>query len=180
MQTISFEALRYPIGNFSFNAIAEAKEINRHISDIENLPAQMRKAVEGLSETQLCTTYRDGGWTLKQVVHHVADSHINAYVRIKLALTESRPTIKPYEESKWADLDDAKNMPVETSLSLLESLHARWAHMLKHLSSEDFVKTVFHPESKRDMSVNFLIQLYAWHGRHHTAHITSLRERKGW
>lgn len=180
MQTISLEELRYPIGKFSFNAGADAKQINQHISDIENLPEKMRNAVKGLSETQLCTAYRDGGWTIKQVVHHVADSHINAYVRIKLALTENHPTIKPYEESKWAELDDAQNMPVEISLSLLDSLHARWAHMMKRLSSEEFAKTVFHPESKRDMSVNFLIQLYAWHSRHHTAHITSLRERKGW
>lgn len=174
------EKLSYPIGKFSFSANSDEKKINHWISDIGNLPLQLRNAVKGLSETQLDTTYRDGGWTVKQVVHHVADSHINAYVRTKLALTEKHPIIKPYEEAKWAELDDAKNLSVEISLSLLDSLHARWVHLLKNISASDYEKTVFHPESKREMSVNFLIQLYAWHCKHHTAHITSLRERKGW
>jgi len=180
MEIISSDTLRYPIGKFSFNAKADAQDIKQWISDIQNLPSKIRNAVNGLSEAQLKTTYRDGGWTVKQVVHHVADSHLNAYVRIKLALTENHPTIKPYEEAKWAELDDAKNLAVEISLLLLDSLHARWAHMLKQLSASEYEKTVFHPESKRDMSVKFLMHLYSWHSKHHTAHITSLRETKGW
>lgn len=180
MDTVSLEQLRYPEGKFSFNANADTKEIEHWISQIKKLPSDVRNAVKGLSEEQLNTTYREGGWTVKQVVHHLADSHINAYVRIKLALTENHPTIKPYEEAKWAELVDAKNLPVEISLSLLDSLHARWVHVLKQLSANEYEKTVFHPESKRDMSVKFLISLYAWHSKHHTAHITSLRERKRW
>lgn len=179
MTDSELEKLRYPIGKFSFNANAGEKEISQWISDIENLPSHIRKAVKGLSETQLNSTYRDGSWTLKQVVHHVADSHMNAYIRIKLALTENHPTIKPYDENAWAQLEDSK-LPVEISLSLIESLHARWIHVMKSIRKSDYEKTVFHPESKRDMSVNFLVQLYAWHGKHHTAHITSLRDRMKW
>lgn len=180
MSDSELEKLRYPIGNFSFNANADEKEIREWISEIEKLPAQIRNAVKGLSEEQLSATYRDNGWTVKQVVHHLADSHINAYIRIKLALTENNPTIKPYEEAEWAKLDDAKNLPVEISLSLLGALHARWVHALKKLSADDFNKTVYHPESKKKMSVRYLAAMYAWHCRHHTAHITELRKRNKW
>ena len=180
METISLDQLRYPIGKFSFNSTADEKEIKQWISEVEKLPSRIRNAVKGLNEEQLNTTYRDGGWTVKQVVHHLADSHINAYVRIKLALTENNPTIKPYEEKLWAEMDDAKNLPVEISLSLLDALHARCVYMLKKLSVDDFNKTIYHPESKREMSVKFLVSLYAWHGRHHCAHITFLRERNKW
>jgi len=180
METILLDRLRYPIRKFSFSANADENKIRQWIADIENLPSQMRNAVKGLSETQLNTTYRDGGWTVKQVVHHVADSHINAYIRIKLALTEKKPTIKPYEEAEWAKLDDAKNLPVEISLSLLDALHARWVHALKKLSTDDFNKTVYHPESKKEMSVKYLVAMYAWHSSHHTAHITELRKRNKW
>ena len=180
METISLDQLRYPVGKFSFNTNADEEGILRWISEIEKLPAQLRNAVEGLNDTQLNTPYRDGGWTIRQVVHHLADSHMNAYIRIKLALTENNPTIKPYEENLWAEMDDAKNLPIEISLAILEPLHARWVYMLKKLSAEDFTKTVFHPESKRKMSVKFLIALYAWHSRHHCAHITELKKRMNW
>ncbi|MFI5164322.1 MAG: YfiT family bacillithiol transferase [Bacteroidia bacterium] len=180
METISLDQLRYPVGKFAFNKDADEKEIKQWISEIEKLPSQLRNAVKGLNEAQLNTPYRDGGWTVKQVVHHVADSHLNAYIRIKLALTENNPTIKPYEEKLWAEMDDAKNLAIDSSLSLLDALHIRFVHMLKKLSAADLSKTVFHPESKREMSVKFLVALYAWHGRHHSAHITSLRERMKW
>lgn len=180
METLALDQLRYPVGKFTFNATGGEQEIKRCIADIEQLPAQLRKAVNGLSEQQFDTPYRDGGWTVRQVVHHLADSHMNAFIRIKLALTEEHPSIKPYLEASWAELEDAKNLPAEISLSLLEPLHMRWVHMLKRITPADRERTVFHPESKRDMSVHFLIQLYSWHSRHHTAHITSLRKRKGW
>ena len=174
------DQLRYPIGKFSFNENADEKAVKQWIAAIEQHPSQLRSAVKGLNDTQLNTPYRDGGWTLRQVVHHLADSHLNAYCRVKLALTEDHPTIKPYEEKSWAEMDDAKNLPVEVSLSILEALHKRWAYMLNKIDSKDYEKSVFHPESKREMSVKFLINLYSWHGKHHTAHITSLRERKKW
>jgi uncharacterized damage-inducible protein DinB len=180
METISLEQLSYPIGKFNFNANADEKEIKHWISEIEKLPAQLRNAVKGLNDSQLNIPYRDGGWNLRQVVHHVADSHMHAYIRTKLALTENKPTIKPYAEKLWAEMDDSKNLPVEISLSLLDSLHIRWAHTLKKLSADELNKTVFHPESKREMSVKFFLALYSWHGKHHTAHITSLRERMKW
>lgn len=180
MEDIQLEKLRYPIGKFSFNAKADEKEIKKWIEEIEQLPFNARESVKGLNEEQKNTSYRKDGWTVKQVIHHLADSHINAYCRIKLALTENHPTIKPYEETLWAEMDDAKNLPVEISLKLLEALHIRWVHLLKKLSASDFEKTVYHPESGRDMSVKFLIHLYSWHGKHHCAHITSLRERMKW
>jgi uncharacterized damage-inducible protein DinB len=180
METTSLDQFRYPVGKFAFNANANEKEIQQWISEIENLPAQLRNAVKGLKDEQLNTAYRPDGWTLRQVVHHVADSHMHAYTRIKLAVTENKPTIKPYEEKLWAEMEDSKKLAPEISLSLLDALHTRWVYTLKKLSAEDLNKTVFHPESKREMSVKFLIALYSWHGRHHCAHITSLRERNNW
>ena len=180
MTDTQLDQLRYPIGKFSFNANADANEIKKWIDEIEQLTAQLRKAVKGLSDSQLDTPYRDGGWTVRQVVHHLADSHLNAYCRIKLALTEDHPVIKPYEEKLWAEMDDAKKLPVEVSLSLLEALHTRWVYGLKKIADADLNKSVFHPESKREMSVKFLMNLYSWHGKHHTAHISSLRGRMKW
>ena len=180
METISPATLSYPIGEFSFNQSAGEKEIKQWISEIEKFPSQIRVAVEELYEQQMNTPYRDGGWTIKQVVHHTADSHMNAYIRIKLALTEDRPTIKPYNEKQWAEMDDAKNLPVEYSLLILDSVHARLVYVLKNLSAHDLERTVFHPESKKEMSIKFLIALYAWHGKHHCAHITELRKRHNW
>ena len=179
METTELEKLRYPTGKFSFNANADEQEIAKQISEIENLPSEISGAVKGLNDSQLDTTYRDGGWTVRQVVHHLADSHMNAFMRVKLALTENKPTIKPYDENEWAKLDDMK-LPVESSLSILYSLHVRWVYLLKKISLNDLNKTVYHPESKREMSVKFLIGLYSWHGKHHTAHITELRKRMKW
>ena len=173
------EDLRYPIGKFNFNADADEQAIQKAISEIEKFPTLIREAVKGLSDHQLDTPYRDGGWSVRQVVHHLADSHINAYIRVKFALTENNPIIKPYEENAWAQLEDSK-LPVEISLSLLEALHQRWVFILKKLSADDLNKTVVHPQNNREMSVKFLIFLYAWHGAHHTAHVTELRKRMKW
>lgn len=180
METISPDSLSYPIGKFSFNSNADKKEIKQWISEIEKFPIWIKEAVEELYEQQLNTPYRDGGWTIKQVVHHLADSHMNAYIRVKLALTEDRPTIKPYDEKQWAEMDDAKNLPVEYSLSILESLHPRWVYVLKNISENDLERVVFHPARGKEMSVKYIIAQYAWHGKHHCAHITELRKRHNW
>ncbi|HLI30711.1 MAG TPA: putative metal-dependent hydrolase, partial [Terriglobia bacterium] len=146
---------------------------------IEEVPARLRAAVKGLSDAQLDTPYREGGWTVRQVVHHLADSHMNSYVRFRLALTESEPTIKTYDQTRWAELRDARTAPVEPSLALLESLHKRWVLLLKSLEAADFSRTFRHPD-RGTMTLDQNLALYAWHGRHHVAHITSLRERMGW
>jgi len=149
------------------------------IQTIAETPTKFRAAVRGLNESQLDTPYRDGGWTVRQVVHHVPDSHVNAYVRLKLALTESSPTIKPYAEDKWAQLDDSRSTPIEVSLSLLESLHMRWDLLWRSLSPEDFSRKLIHPDHG-ERNIDWLVFIYAWHGQHHTAHITELRKAKGW
>ena len=149
------------------------------IDQISAVPTHMRDAVSGLTPAQLDTPYREGGWTLRQVIHHVPDSHLNAYCRFKLALTEDVPTIKPYDESRWAELADTHDTPVKTSLALLESLHFRWVCLLRSMKPADFQRRLNHPESG-PMSVDNLLALYAWHGRHHVAHITSARERLRW
>ena len=173
------EDLRYPVGKFQPKDSLTDRERQELIQQIEEAPAHMRKAVKGLDQKQLDTQYRDGGWTVRQVVHHVPDSHLNAYIRIKLALTEQHPTIKPYEQQLWAELNDSRTAPIDMSLDMLEALHKRWVLLLKSLKSPDFTKTINHPESGV-MNVDRILQLYAWHGRHHTAHITSLRKRMGW
>ncbi|MGC2696596.1 MAG: bacillithiol transferase BstA [Candidatus Angelobacter sp.] len=170
---------RYPIGRFVPDPAPNPETRARHIESITGLPAQMRHAVTGLKDNQLNTPYRDGGWTVRQVVHHVPDSHLNAYVRFKLAVTEDTPTIKPYDEAAWAQLKDSEFTPVEVSLSLLESLHARWAVLLRSLKPEDFERKFNHPESGPH-DVDWLLGLYSWHGGHHVAHITNLRERMKW
>ncbi|PLS01853.1 YfiT family bacillithiol transferase [Neobacillus cucumis] len=169
---------RYPIGKFDFNGEMTNEVTNGWIKEMEELPGLLRDAVKNLSNEQLDTPYRSGGWTVRQVVHHLADSHMNAYARFKLALTEETPTIKPYEEGKWAELPDSQ-LPIEVSLSLIDSLHKRLVSLLYHLKAEDLKKTFMHPESG-EVSVGKNIGLYAWHGRHHLAHITSLSSRKGW
>lgn len=171
--------LRYPVGKFRFPEAVSAEARNRFIDEIAATPADLRRAVSGLSDKQLQTAYRDGGWTVRQVVHHLADSHLNSYVRFKLAVTENTPTIKAYDEAKWAELDDARNTPVESSLQLLESLHERWVRFLRSLSDQELERTFLHPELGT-VSVDKNIALYAWHGRHHVAHIAALREREGW
>ena len=157
----------------------DENQSKQFILEIAEAPTKMRAAVRGLAEAQIDTPYRPGGWTVRQVVHHVPDSHLNAYVRFKLALTEQDPTIKPYNEKLWADLADVHTVSAETSLVLLETLHTRWVALLKALNESDFRRSFFHPDSGK-MRLEQSLALYAWHGKHHTAHITSLRERMGW
>jgi uncharacterized damage-inducible protein DinB len=172
--------LSYPIGKFEWAGPSTPEERERLIAQIAAAPAIFRAAVAGLSEKQLDTPYRPGGWTVRQVVHHVPDSHLNAYIRCKLALTEHQPTIKPYDQERWALLADSKHTPIETSLVLLEALHERWVALLRALESEDFGRVLIHPEHDAPMSLDKVLAHYAWHGKHHAAHITSLRERMGW
>jgi hypothetical protein len=186
--------LRYPIGKFHYDGSSassddqqsdpqsdqQSKERKQKlIDDIARTPANLRAAVKGLSERQLDTPYRPDGWTVRQVAHHVPDSHMNAYIRFKLALTEDDPAIKPYAENLWAQLADTRDTPVEVSLALLDSLHDRWVRLLRSLREEDWKRTFRHP-ALGSVSLEKNLALYAWHGRHHVAHITSLRERSGW
>lgn len=170
---------RYPIGKFSFDGVVDAKQREQWISEIATQPSRLREAVAGLSDAQLDTPYRDGGWTVRQVVHHVPDSHMNSYIRFKLALTEDNPTIKPYDETAWAKLADSA-LPVEVSLRLLEAIHERWVVLLKSLKDTDFEKTFMHPQSGETLSLARTLGLYAWHGNHHIAHVTELRKRMNW
>jgi hypothetical protein len=171
--------LRYPVGEFSFPESVSAQELAVFIDHIAATPARMREAIAGLSDSQLDTPYRPGGWTVRQLAHHVPDSHINSYMRFRLALTEEDPVIKPYEEALWAELPDARSMPVEPSLALLENLHARWVPLLRSLSDAEWKRSFRHPELG-PVRLEQNAALYAWHGRHHVAHITRLRERMGW
>jgi len=171
--------LRYPVGKFRYDAAPTPEQRQELLHNIEQAPARLRAAVKGLSEQQLDTPYRPEGWTVRQVVHHVPDSHLNAYIRFKLALTEDEPTIKPYAEDRWAQLADTKETPIEVSLSLLDSLHTRWVRLLRSLAGDDWQRTYRHPELGL-MSLEKTLVLYSWHGRHHVAHVTSLRERNGW
>lgn len=171
---------RYPLGPFeSVGRPLTDEERTRHIDVIEAHPERMRAAVEGLTDEQLDTPYREGGWTVRQVVHHVVDSHVNAYVRFKLAVTEDAPTIGTYEEKEWAELPDAKEAPVEGSLRILEALHRRWVSFLRALDPADFRRSVRHPEVG-EITVDVLLEIYGWHGPHHEAHVTTLRVREGW
>lgn len=149
------------------------------IDEIAAAPARLREAVAGLDDRQLHTPYRDGGWTVLQVVHHVPDSHLNAYLRLKLALTESDPVIKPYDQAAWAALPDSRDTPVETSLVLLTALHDRWTRLLRSLGDADFARRFRHPEHGA-VNLDWLVAMYSWHGRHHVAHVTALRQRMGW
>ena len=171
--------LRYPIGEFKFEAPLTDAERRVFIGKIEETPARMRAAVDGLTEEQIDTPYRPEGWTIRQVVHHVPESHLNSYIRFKLAITEDVPVIKPYFEDRWAELDDARQAPIALSLDLLDALHGRWIWFLRSLKQKDFERTFRHPELGI-VSVDKNIALYAWHGQHHVAHITSLRDRMGW
>ena len=171
--------LRYPVGKFHFVGLLDDEEKTKYLEDIARTPAHLRAAIEGLSPQQLDTPYRPEGWTVRQVVHHVPDSHLNAYLRFKLALTEEEPTIKPYAEDRWARLADTASTPIETSLTLLDSLHDRWVRLLRSLEPDDWKRAFRHPELGL-VSLEKNLALYAWHGRHHVAHITSLRERNGW
>jgi uncharacterized damage-inducible protein DinB len=171
--------LRYPIGRFRRPERLTKEERTATVAVLAQAPARLREAVAGLSPAQLDTPYRPGGWTVRQLVHHVPDSHLNAYTRYKLALTEDEPTIRPYDEDRWARLPEARSAPLEPSLALLAALHHRWDLALRELAPADWERTYIHPETGRQ-TVEQLIALYAWHGRHHAAHVTELRRREGW
>jgi uncharacterized damage-inducible protein DinB len=171
--------LRYPIGKAEMERELAPERRQELIAWIETAPDRLREAVAGLNAEQLDTPYRPGGWTVRQVVHHVPDSHLNAYIRFKWALTENEPTIKTYDEGRWAELPDSRTVPVEVSLSLLENLHRRWVALLRALPAADFQKTLKHPDHGV-ITLDQLLGLYAWHGQHHVAHVTALRERMGW
>ena len=170
---------RYPIGKFSFPETLTFAQCEQFIADIAAAPAALRASVAGLDDTQLDTPYRDGGWTLRQVVHHVADSHMNSYVRFKLAATEIDPLISTYQEQHWAELADGKSLPVVVSLDLIDRLHERWVVFLKSLSEAELGRTFRHPRLG-SVTLAKNLSLYSWHGLHHIAHITTLRQQKGW
>jgi hypothetical protein len=174
------EDLRYPIGQFRYEGEPDQRRREQWLDEIAATPANLRAVVAGLSPHQLDTPYRDKGWTVRQVVHHLPDSHLNAYTRIKLALTEDVPVIKPYEEALWAELPDGRAAPIELSLNLLESLHHRWVLLLRQLNPADFRRRFVHPQHGRPIELQETLALYAWHGRHHVAHIASLRRRMAW
>jgi uncharacterized damage-inducible protein DinB len=178
MSTQAAEDLRYPVGPFNKNFEPSPTLRRDFIQTLTELPTKIANAVESLTDEQLDTPYRPGGWTVRQTVHHVADSHMNAYIRFKLALTEDSPTIRPYFEDRWAELADSK-LPVDVSLRLINDLHRRWVAMLNSMTDQEFNRTLVHPESG-DWTLEKMLGLYGWHSRHHTAHITSLRDREGW
>ena len=179
MNTITIDP-RYPIGKFEKPTSFSPLEINQWVSTLEQLPSMIRKAVDGLNDEQLDTPYRDGGWTVRQVVHHVADSHVNCYCRIKLALTEDEPAIRPYFEARWAELPEARTAPVEISLTIIDAIHKRMVMTLRNITIEDLDRLYYHPENKQTNPLKVLIALYARHSKHHTAHITELRKRMEW
>lgn len=160
---------RYPIGKYEPQPYSD-QQLQRWLNDIKFLPTSLENAIVNMDEAMINTPYREGGWTIKQLIHHVADSHMNAYIRFKLALTEDTPVIKPYKEKLWAELQDTENLPVNISLTLLHALHARWYEVLRHLTREQWERTVMHPEHNKEMSLWYLLGMYSWHGRHHVAH----------
>ena len=170
---------QYPVGKFTPDDNPTAESRTRHIEQLVSLPSQMRQAVNGLTPEQLDTPYREGGWTVRQVVHHVPDSHLNAYMRFKLALTENIPTIKPYDEAAWAKLKDSELTPIDVSLTLLDAVHTRWVTLLRTLTADDFARKFNHPELGIQ-TLDTTLAMYDWHSRHHLAHITSLREKMKW
>ena len=174
------EDLSYPIGKFQFPRRITSEDLKKWLGEIAGTPRAVREAVAGLSEAQLDTRYRPGGWTVRQVVHHLVDSHINAYIRLRLAQTEETPTIRPYDQDRSAALADSATGPVDVSLDLLETLHRRWVMVVESLSEEEMKRAFFHPELDTNVSIETLLAMYAWHGNHHVAHITRLREREGW
>ena len=169
---------RYPIGKYEPKPFSQQQK-EQWLNDLKFLPADLEMSVTNLDEFQLDTPYREGGWTVKQLVHHVADSHANAYIRFKLGLTEDNPPVKPYEEKEWALLNDVQTVPINVSLTWLHAMHQRWVATIQDLTDEQWKRTVLHPQHK-EISLWFLLGMYAWHGKHHTAHITSLREQNNW
>jgi uncharacterized damage-inducible protein DinB len=171
--------LRYPIGPYEATPFSTQQK-EEWLNDIKFLPQLLENAVINLDEAQLQTPYREGGWTVQQLVHHVADSHMNAYCRFKLGLTEDNPAIRPYDQAAWANLNDTAKIPINISLTLLYALHTRWYSLISDLELKDWERTVFHPEYQKEMTLWYLLGMYAWHGKHHVAHITGLRERNKW
>jgi uncharacterized damage-inducible protein DinB len=178
MNTTSID-LRYPIGRYETRPFSTQQK-EEWLSDIKFLPQLLENAVINLDEAQLQTPYREGGWTVQQVVHHVADSHMNAYCRFKLGLTEENPTIRPYDQAAWANLSDTAKIPINISLTLLYALHTRWYSLISDLELKDWERTIVHPEHQKEMTLWYVLGMYAWHGKHHVAHITGLRERNKW
>lgn len=172
--------LKFPIGTFEKPAVITKQHINDYIDVIESFPKKLANEVIHLSDEQLNTNYRPEGWTIRQVVHHCADSHMNSFIRFKLSLTEESPVIKPYYEDRWADLADAKDLAIEPSLNLLKALHMRWVILLRSLQGDDLKRTFIHPQNGNTFSLDENIGLYAWHCNHHLAHITTLKKEKGW
>lgn len=170
---------RYPIGEYEPRPFSIEQKIE-WLADIKFLPLQLENAILNLDEAQLQTPYRADGWTVHQLVHHVADSHMNAYIRFKLGLTEDNPVIKPYDEAAWAEMNDTKNLPINISLTILHAVHSRWNEVLKNMSREELDRTVVHPQYNKVMTLWYLLGMYAWHSKHHVAHVTALRERRGW
>ncbi len=176
--------LSYPIGKEDeakyFNSPYDENIKNELLMDIKMLPAKLEQAIQNLDEHQLETPYRPGGWTVKELIHHIADSHMNAYIRFKLGLTEQNPTIKTYDQDAWARLTDTKNLPVNISSTLLHALHTRWYQFMLDITEDEWQQTVYHPERQKTLTLWNLLKIYSWHSRHHTAHITNLRERMKW
>ena len=171
--------LRYPVGPCEWPAEVSAEEKRQHLRDIAELPAKLRSAVAGLAPQHLDIPYREGGWTIRQIVHHIPDSHLNSYVRFKLALTENQPTIKPYDESRWAELPEARTAPIEVSLDMVDALHRRWSLMLENMTDADFERSILHPEIGA-LKLKSMVAGYGWHCRHHVAQIVATRRRMGW
>ncbi|WPR70309.1 putative metal-dependent hydrolase [Flavobacterium sp. NG2] len=177
---MNIEKLKYPIGKFTAPTNTTKEIVEEYILDIQAFPERLKKEIETLSEAQLDTVYRPGGWTIRQLVNHCADSHMNSLIRFKLALTEDKPTIKPYFEDRWAELIDSKNIDIKPALLILEGLHARWSLLLQSLSNEELKKTFIHPETNKEIRIDENIGIYAWHCNHHLAHIISLKSTMNW
>ena len=174
------EGLKYPIGKFVKPDVITADILKKYIAEIRTLPARLIKEVESLNDAQLDTPYRPEGWTVRQVVHHIADSHMNSYIRYKLALTEEVPTVKPYFEDRWGELADSRKMPLWPSLKIIEGIHAHWVYLIDSLGSGELEKTFYHPESQKHIRLDENLGVYAWHGNHHLAQIINLKKSKGW
>ncbi|MDW7692762.1 bacillithiol transferase BstA [Flammeovirgaceae bacterium SG7u.111] len=180
MTETELESYRYPIGRFKAPFPINEAMLKGYIETIETLPQKLEEAVEDWSDEQLATPYREGGWTVRQTIHHIADSHFNSQQRFRLALTEDRPAIVPYIESAWAELPDAKSADIALSLTILKGLHARWTILLKSFGEKEWAREFIHPEFPQPLRLDTTAALYDWHSRHHLTHITNLKDRKGW
>lgn len=176
----NLEQKKYPIGTFQWPENISDAEIDLHIETLKKFPQKLKKLLENWTDDMLETQYRSGGWTVRQLVNHLADSHMNSIIRFKLALTEDNPTIKTYEEAKWAELQDSRSEPISSALLILEGLHSRWTHLLKTMTNKEFSRSFYHPELQKSISLRSLLALYAWHCNHHFAHIENLKKEKGW